>query len=349
MKILKSFSFVVLMFFGCENMTGSLDFSQKPVLLVYNSYNYDHPQTFTIVLSNTDNSINRNLVSEFGNCLSFTWFHNDQKFVYSFIDNQAKTSYVKVYDLISNSTATIWESKEYFAYAESISPNDRFISLSIGKIGGELTRELATINIDGSNLKIISDFSTYDPKYGSDYQIFFTSNKILYSISSDGNNLKRISPDTINAISDFDIDMKHQRITFSTYNPANKLYLTDYDGLSTKIIFDINHDTLTQHQVISEPKFSPEANRIVARRWSNYITVLNLSDLHFENYTSSGIGLASNPSWTPNGQNIVYALNANQLKYIFKLSLENRREEKLAEFENYANPIFELSKSNWIY
>lgn len=71
--------------------------------------------------------------------------------------------------------------------------------------------------------------------------------------------------------------------------------------------------------------------------------------MHFENYTSSGIGLASNPSWTPNGQNIVYALNANQLKYIFKLSLENRREEKLAEFENYANPIFELSKSNWIY
>jgi hypothetical protein len=67
MKIYFISLFALFIFWNCDSMTGSSDYSDKAALFVYNTFNYDNFPSFRIGLSSTDNSFVKILLSKKGN------------------------------------------------------------------------------------------------------------------------------------------------------------------------------------------------------------------------------------------------------------------------------------------
>ncbi len=278
------------------------------------------------------------------------WFHDGYRFLYSAFEWDSDTVYLKIYNLLDNSIERIWKSSTHYIHNASISPDSRSIVLTLANIGEASPGILAIINSDGTGFKNIKDIMAYGPIYASVNQIFFESEqKIIYSISPAGENLTRISADTIDAVGHYAIDRQRQQIAFTSWSPGDKLYLTDFAGSETRLIFEVAQDSLAQRYIVNDPEFSPDGKKITFARWSDFITVLNLSDLRYENYKVGEQRNVYNPSWTPAGNCIIYSLHEDQMAKIYRLSLDDMKIQKLIEFENYSDPIFELSPMYWMF
>jgi Tol biopolymer transport system component len=333
-------------------MNGSLDYSPNSTPLIYNIFNFSS-NSWSIGLSNTDGFVEKILLTGKKGLSFMRWFHDGHRFLYASIDyNERDTSFLKIYNILDNSDYKIWESNIDDIVDASISPDNGSIVLSLIRYNGNThTWVLAIINSDGSDFRIIhstADNWIMNPQFLSDNIIFFNlSTGGVHSISPAGDNLTRISGDTLGGIPGYAIDSKYQQIAYSafTYGGGNKLFLTDFTGSDTRVIFDYEQDALplVGSYTVTEPEFSPDGKKLVFSRNKNYITVLNLSDLHYQNYQVNFPSSVYNPSWTPDGNCILYALEDNLMKEIFILDLDSMRKPKLLEFENYDGPIFELS------
>ena len=351
MKILFLSLFLIFILWNCENLTGSLDLAQKPVFFIYYIYDNIGPNSLKMCLASTDQSKQKILFSEQGNCGFMKWFNDGYSFLYSTFEWDSDTVYLKIYNLLDNSLETIWKSSTHYIHNASISPDNRSIVLTLANIGVASPCILAIINSDGTGFRNIKDLVAYRPIYASGNQIFFKSElSLIYSISPDGENLTRISADSIDAVGYYVIDRQRQQIAFTSWGPGIKLYLTDYAGSETRLIFDSSQDSLSQlYEAVDDPEFSPDGKKIAFTRLSDFITILNLADLHFNNYKVSERRNVYNPSWTPAGDYIIYCVHEEQMAKIYQLSLDDRKILKLIEFENFTDPIFELSPMYWMF
>ncbi len=222
MKVLCTLLLLTFTLWNCDYMTGVPDFSQKTELFCYWTFNQDEPDVFRIGMSSLNKSIDMIPYSEKGYCRSLEWFPGGTHFLYSF--NNYDSASLKICNFLDNSVNTVWKSKTNYINKTSISPDGRSIAIALGKLNdmAPFPQGLAVINSDGSGLSVIHDAAISDPQYASADKIFFLSEWILYSISPSGENLTRISPDSIDMVAQYAMDRNYQQVAYQTYGRPHK-------------------------------------------------------------------------------------------------------------------------------